>query len=301
MRRRSCAVHAESFDDYCVASVQKSLDKDTTTSSPYVQSQSSSDQSRPDVNLNIRSLKKEAQRANPDLWKEFDFQVKPTLQDLSEFSEEISRVSTADDLSSSCGSPLEQQSSDFNVKDTTVMSTIMVIGSQDTEVPKFIDNLFGESVNGSYDVNPSFDLIVKEHEFQGQRYKTKLWVQGTVDSKHQRIIDVYYKSVQSYFFVYKDTSRESYDSLVKMIEMIKGKTPADKFTGVLICVTEETEEDHKAVSEEETRSLVEKYGLKMKIKMDMTVNEVKKEIATALNWKPASKECLLSIQKCLNE
>ena len=301
MRRRSCAVHAESFDDYCVASVKKSQDNETTTSSPYVRSQNSSDQPKPDINLNIRNLKKDAQRADPDLWREFDFQVKPTLQDLPEFSEEMSRVSTADDLSSSCGSPLERQSSDFSVKDAPVVSTIMVVGSQDTEISKFIDNLFGESVNTPYEVNPSFDLIIKEHEFQGQRYKTKFWVQDTVDSKHQRIIDVYYKNVQSYFFVYKDTSRESYESLVRMIEKIKGKTSADKFTGVLICVTEGGEENPKAVSGEESEGLVERYGLKMKIKMDMTVNEVKKEIATALNWKPINKECVLSIQKCLNE
>lgn len=300
MRRRSYAAHADNFDDYFSISVQQGSEKDASILPIYqiASSNPDHDQAKVDTDANQRNAKKEVQKPDSDLWKEFDFKAKPSLQDLSELSEEISQAST-DDLSSHCGSPLERRSADFGIKESVITSTLMAIGSQDANVPKFIADLFEDPQNGSNNAKASFDLIIKEHEFQGQQYKTKLWIQDTSEIRHQNIIDVYYKSINSYLFVYKNTSRESFNSLVKVIERIRGKVNESRFTGVLICINEENDAKEKVVSDEEAENLVSKFGLKSKLNMDMSVSEIKKEIVTTMKWKPAApRDHGLTIQKC---
>lgn len=299
MRRRSYAVHAASFDEYKTESLHKASASNQASSSPYQRTHVNPERMRPESRLEALKISREQKKNDANLWKEFDFKAKPKMEDEEDSSGEISQASTAEELSA-CDSPL-RLSGEFSSKISTITSNIMVIGTQDAETHKFLDTIFDNDSNKCSIVNNTFDLVIKEYEANNQRYKFKFWIQDPEHHKHQDIINVYYKTIQSYLFIYKATTKQTLATLSEAIEKVVAKVNKDKFLGVLIYDTTELTNESKQEFEEEIRNLKEKYGLFRTLEKSCSATEVVQELAKSLNRKLEGESSGFSIQKCLNK
>jgi len=275
MRRRGYAIHAQDFEEFKAASIEKISNPDTLSSSPYTKSSVQTEDSQSDA-FKARKLERELKKADPNLWNDFDFKAKPEDQ---ENSDDLSQASTADGLDS----PTARLSGDFSGKSNAIVTNFMVIGSQEVQVPHLLNTIFEEDSLKTSHYNPAFDLIVKDYEMQGQLYKLKFWMQDPTHKKNQEIIQTYYTSNRTYLFVYKQNSRKSFDCLAEAIEKVKAKLAEGSFKGLLVCDNTGIDKgDNQRVLEEEAESLVLKYGLMGKVDTNESLQELKQEISKFL-------------------
>ena len=270
MRRRGYAVHAADFDEYKVVSKAKDLFNDPSSSSPYQLASSSSVEP---VQQSSRQIEREMKRADPNLWNDFNFQSKPAED--QEGSDDCSQASTADMESS--GSRL---SGDFGAKSTVQVSNYMVIGSQETQIRRILDNLFESEPVENQSQNAMLDLVIKEQEVQGQQYKMKFWIQDPTHQRHEAILQTYYTANKTYFFVYRPDNRNSFECLAAAMEKVKARLAAGNFTGFLVCDNKNIE-DYE-VFEEEAEKLVERFGLAGKLETGNSLVDFKKHVYQTL-------------------
>jgi len=269
MRRRSYAVHAQNFDEYKNISLTKALANDQSNISPYNPTVSIPNQVK-DARSEAQRISREAKRADPDLWNDFDFKVK--TED-PENLESLSQASTNDTLDSPV---LRFSDEEIQARNRNLVLSSMVIGSREAQIEQVINQAFANSER-SHLTNRNFDLTIKEAEEYGQKFLFKFWLQQVPNHQYQHIINAYYTNMRNYIFIYRADNRQSFECLDSIIENVKAQTKTGKFLGLLIC--DKTNSSVEEVGEEEAELLRAKHGL---LRRDKTQQQQPEELRQEL-------------------
>jgi hypothetical protein len=262
MRRRSCTLHAETFEEYTALAIQPSVSSDISR----VRSRNSSlPLLRPKPYISSPILKKEEDyQASPkvdSVWGDFDFKTK------SREDEDLCSNSTAETSDHNSNSIIEAESLDSptlfsgsKISKSLVTKRFMVMNSSSTNSHNLINSSF--KGNEEMELTPlkqkqAMDLIVKSDEEEG--VKCHFWLKAIEEKRFESLVKVYYKSASAFIFVYSIANRESFNWVEEAIQEVLKDVSREKFVGIL--VGNKTNEGAREVSEMEGDSLQKKYDL----------------------------------------
>lgn len=136
------------------------------------------------------------------------------------------------DFFSPCLSPT--LSLDLKTKCSKVFKA-MIIGLTGTGRHSLLNHVFPDKKpdQGKKIRNP-FDLVIKNQEKEDVSNTFKFWLRDPSDEKIDPLINVYYKSINCYIFIYKTDNPRSFECLEKAVAKIKKEVPSGKFRGLLI-------------------------------------------------------------------
>jgi len=263
MRKRSGGIHAETQESYLKMAllIQSREDKEN----------SMANSNRNPVNLNsslrrITEVKFQEDRSftfdstgspnkSPN-FDEFDFDLeKPVLEKHNSPSAlSLDAILT--------GNSTDLESMESRIEKIEKSYKVMVIGGRNTGKHSLINALFAQTGEDS-DVLESnkncFDLMIKHKEDFLSKKTYQFWIREVPDNRYTPLIQIYYKSVQMFVFVYSIDDRNSFVQVKEAIQEILKEVPKIKFCGILI-----------ANKNDQAREIAYEEGLKLKTEYSLS-------------------------------
>jgi len=276
MRRRSCAFHAETQEEYIKIAV------DDRNQESYFYNNSSKKSS---LSVLSRSLARKAEIESSDwLQDEFAYSVPDSdstfeQNDEADKQEEVDnyfKVATKRNSRSSLNSINSPTTFSIELgEDSAIMAEFqqqiafvqekhdfMLIGAVNTGKHALINSQFPNSTESDSDsLMKRLDLVVRKTSTYTSETTYNFWIKELISDAYERLIQLYYKKCSVFVFVYDITSRDSFEKLETEIANVKQSVGEGSFVGLLVA-TKSDKLDERAVNYEEGAALKLKYNLK---------------------------------------
>jgi GTPase SAR1 family protein len=273
MRKRSNTVYASSLDELISKLSNNPVEKGRGSPKRNSSADKKGIQTKPSkistgVFKENRALKT-GEPTEDNSWADFDFHN----NDLSPVIRKSPFHSNAE--IEECASPQSRKK--------LVTKKIMVIGSRGAGKHHTINSAF-QSQDGK-DLVPlqqTMDFILKTEEQGTIETKYHFWIRELNDHKFDSVINVYYRTISMFIFMYSITDRNSFEALEEAIEAVRKEVPSEKFVGVLIANKGDGRKSRE-VSHAEEISLKEKFNLAHFIDTSSDEGMLRENLVEALN------------------
>jgi GTPase SAR1 family protein len=183
-------------------------------------------------------------------WDDFDFQNSDSSPLLKEgpFSSKANNMDIEE-----MASPL--------LRKQLITKKIMVIGSKGAGKHSTINSAFrSQDEEELVPLQQTMDFISKTEEQGTLQTKYHFWIRELCDHKFDSVIQVYYRTISMFIFMYSITDRSSYEALEEAMEAVRKEVPQEKFVGILIANKGDGIKQRE-VSHAEGISLKEKFNI----------------------------------------
>lgn len=135
---------------------------------------------------------------------------------------------------------------------------IMIIGQKDVGRHSFVNNLFPDCPEEKYENRGPMDLMIKRVETDYSIVNYHFWMKRADDNNFQSVVDIYYKFIDLFIFMFSLTDKTSFDTLDASIELAKLRS--NKFRAILLGFKNDSA-DQSVVLTEEAEALKNKFKL----------------------------------------
>jgi len=284
MRRRSNTIQADSFEEFYEISISQSPDSlvsdpSALYESPYCDSPPDSD------SFNLSPLKglSQAKKAygipldcigeDSDDEDEFSLARTPSTDtgSMSLSARGDSFMSFGENyLSKYCAGGLGGKAKGSGEDTNGKLHKVMIVGGMGTGRHTIINTLFKEENTEKKDepkLRNALDLLIRSRKENGQTQRFKFWIRDPNCQKFDPLIKVYYKSIDYYVFLYKNTEENSLETVERSIQDVLNEVGRSRFRGILIGNGLDSRVAKKIMTEEGEK-LKEKYGLERFLELE---------------------------------
>mmetsp|Transcript_67691 Transcript_67691/g.78593 ORF Transcript_67691/g.78593 Transcript_67691/m.78593 type:complete len:289 (-) Transcript_67691:131-997(-) len=258
MRRRSCAFHADSNEEYIkIATESQEQELGVYNGSRNkLQRQDFSPESDPESKLQFDDFSYNHDEYSREM-DDFDLnESNENKNSPSAYALEILRDDAVDGVTES----------EIAIKETRIDT--MLIGGLRVGKHALIDSQFPESSDAdSTPLMNRLDLVVRKTQTPSEETSIRFWIKEIIDTEcaaddaFEKLIELYYKRCSVYIFVYDMTSRASFEKIENEISKIVNCVGESRFLGLLVA-TNSDKTNERTVSYEEGVALKIKFNLR---------------------------------------
>jgi len=272
MRKRSQTIQADTYDEYLEMSIaqapdlsQKVLKNDfALLESPYCEPpEFMKSQQRSNSNIHNVSLSEEDLKVTYFYFDDNQNDVHDENTSFSTRGSSRNLSGTSGSLESDFFSPCLSPTLSLDLKtQASRVYKAMIVGLTGTGRHSLVNKVFQDKKHdqGKKIRNP-FDLVIKNQEKDDVSNTFKFWLRDPSDEKIEPLINVYYKSIDCYIFIYKTDNLHSFECLDRAVAKIKKAVLPGKFRGLLIGNTSNQNSSQRKVSFEDGLNFKNKYSL----------------------------------------
>lgn len=160
----------------------------------------------------------------------------------------------------------------------------MVIGPNNTENSAIINTLFPAMDNEEASLSNNcrkFDLVTRKIDKETSTERYHFWMKetGQTGRQYALLMDIYYKTCSTFFLVYNENDRNSFEALTHEINVIKEVNRSKEV--LLVLVGNRSIGQKSEVKVEEAHHLKEKHGITAFIESG-TLNDKSQELREAI-------------------